>query len=121
MTNGLKYENKKPYAEHLQKMLGMALPPLRLDEIQVVLRCHMIFRMTQVTWLERTKTNHKFLELTNDMELNLMNGGMCLVFDLIDEVRIAFKELPEMQERIVTSIKPDILMKKCDDRANVEL
>eukprot|EP00353_Schmidingerella_taraikaensis_P003700 CAMPEP_0185584700 /NCGR_PEP_ID=MMETSP0434-20130131/33810_1 /TAXON_ID=626734 ORGANISM="Favella taraikaensis, Strain Fe Narragansett Bay" /NCGR_SAMPLE_ID=MMETSP0434 /ASSEMBLY_ACC=CAM_ASM_000379 /LENGTH=36 /DNA_ID= /DNA_START= /DNA_END= /DNA_ORIENTATION= len=36
MTNGLNYEMKKnPFAHTLSNMIGMAVPPYRLDEIQI--------------------------------------------------------------------------------------
>ena len=45
MSNGLKAEQTKSQFAHLMnKMLGLAVPPLRLDEIQIVLRTHAFFK-----------------------------------------------------------------------------
>ena len=68
--------------------------------------------MVQQDWLNRTKTNHKFLELTTENTANLNTGGDCLIFDVLDELKAAFKNDREIQERILTSIKPDILLTK---------
>ena len=46
MTNGLNMEmGKSPFAHTLSNMIGMAVPPYRLDEIQIVLRSHLFFQM----------------------------------------------------------------------------
>lgn len=45
---------------------------------------------------------------------NIKTGGECLIFDIIDELRIAFKDDKEMMERILCSIKPDTF-KSIDD------
>ena len=51
MTNGLTIEQKtNPFAHTLSNMIGMAVPPYRLDEIQIVLRCHLFFKMVQESW-----------------------------------------------------------------------
>ena len=60
MTNGLTFEMKaNPFAHTLANMIGMAVPPYRLDEVQIVLRSHLFFRMVQEKWMHRIKTNHK--------------------------------------------------------------
>ena len=69
LTNGLNFESKaNPYAHSLSNMLGMAVPPYRLDEIQIVLRSHMFFKMVQENWIHKTRTNHKYLDITKDDE-----------------------------------------------------
>ena len=55
------------------------------------------------------KTNHKELKVTRDDETNLVRGGNCSIFDLNDELKIAFKDDKEIQERILMAIKPDLL------------
>jgi len=48
MTNGLDFELKSnPFAHTLSNMIGMAIPPFRLDEIQIILRSHLFFKMVQ--------------------------------------------------------------------------
>ena len=113
MTNGLSLESKKnPFAHTLANMLGMAVPPFRLDEIQIVLRCHMFFKMVQDNWIQKVRKNHKYLEISKDDEFNLNRGGNCGIFELLEELRHAFKDNKEILERITTSIKPDILLKR---------
>ena len=102
-------------------MLGLAVPPLRLDEIQIVLRTHIFFKLVQSDWLNRTKTNHKFLEITTENQANLNTGGDCLIFDILEELKQAFKHDKEIQERILTSLLPDILLKKSSNRRELEL
>ena len=64
MTNGLNFELKNsPFAHTLSNMIGMAVPPYRLDEIQIVLRSHLFFKMVQENWMTRIKTNHKYLDI----------------------------------------------------------
>ena len=70
MTNGLNYEMKSnPFAHTLSNMIGMAVPPYRLDEIQIVLRSHMFFKMVQESWINKTKKIHnKLVEITKEDE-----------------------------------------------------
>ena len=101
MTNGLHVYRKQPYAAIINKMLGMSEDPYRLDAIQIVLRCHMLFKLVQQDWIHRLKTNHPTLEITRDNEMNLKTGGECLVFDMIDELSKAF---PQMQKDMVNKV-----------------
>ena len=48
-------------------------------------------------------------------------GGDCLVFDVLDELKIAFRHDKEIQEHILTNLKPDILFQKRPDRQQLEL
>ena len=97
MTNGLNFEMKtSPFAHTLSNMIGMALPPYRLDEIQIVLRSHLFFKMVQESWLSRIKTNHKYLEVSKDDESNLVRGGNCSVFDILSELQLAFSHDKEI-------------------------
>ena len=72
-------------------------------------------------WIERTKKNHQFLQIDHEMEINLKDGGQCLIFDLLDELKTAFKDDKEIAERLQVNLKPNILMQKCDNRPMVEL
>jgi hypothetical protein len=90
MTNGLHVYRKQAYAAIMNKMLGMSEDSYRLDAIQIVLRCHMLFKLVQSDWIARIKVNHPTLEITRDNEMNLKTGGECLVFDIIDEMQKAF-------------------------------
>ena len=56
--------------------------------------------------------NQSFLEVTREMEQNQKDGGVCGIFDLIDELKFAFAGDKELQERVLTTIKPDNLLKK---------
>jgi len=51
----------------------------------------------------------------------LNRGGNCGIFELIDELKHAFKDDKELQERIVTTIKPDILLKRSANRNQLDL
>jgi hypothetical protein len=108
LTNGLNRHRRKPYAAMMTKMIGLAPPPLRLDEIQVVLRAHLFFKMVQQDWIHRTKANHPTFTLTRDNEHNLERGGDCLIFDIIEELQKAFSNNKEIRERLLTAIVPDI-------------
>ena len=110
-----------PFAHTLSNMIGMAVPPYRLDEIQIVLRSHLFFKMVQENWIQKTRTNHKQLVITKEDESNLIYGGNCGIFEINDELRIAFKDNKEIQEKILMSIKPDILSKKNSNRKQLEL
>ena len=102
MTNGLNLEMKtSPFAHTLSNMIGMAVPPYRLDEIQIVLRSHLFFRMVQEKWIQRIRTNHKQLHIGKDDESNLIRGGNCGIFDINDELKVAFKDDKEVMERIL--------------------
>jgi len=37
----------------------------------------------------------------------MVTGGVCLVFDIIEELKLVFKDDREVAERLVSSIKPD--------------
>lgn len=122
MSNGLNSTKRKmQFAHLLNKMLGLGIPPLRLDEIQIVLRTHIFFKIVQEEWLTRLKTNHSYLPLTKDSEANLDTGGDCLVFDMLDELKVAFRHDKEIQEHILTNLKPDVLFEKRPDRQDLEL
>jgi len=100
----------------LMRMLGLALPPLRLDEVQIVLRSHIFFKMVQTDWIKRISTNHKYLEVTAENHSNMVRGGDCNIFDLIDEVQKAFKHDKEIGDELVRTLKPDILLKTGPER-----
>jgi hypothetical protein len=70
-------------------MLGLALPPMRLDEIQVVIRAHTFFKIVQADWIAKMRKNYKHLEITSDNESNIFNGGECSVFEILDALKTA--------------------------------
>ncbi len=122
MTNGLNYEQKSsPFAHTLSNMIGMAIPPYRLDEIQIVLRAHLFFKMVQENWIQKQKTNHKYNEITKEDESNLNRGGNCGIFEIIDELKTAFVHDKEIAQRICTSIRPDICLQRSPNRQKLEL
>ena len=97
LVNGLNFEMKaNPYAHTMSNMIGMASPPYRLDEIQIVLRSHMFFKMVQENWIAKNRKNHAFLEIGKDDESNLHRGGNCSIFEILDELKIAFKDDKEL-------------------------
>ena len=81
----------------------------------------MFFKMVQDSWMQKTKKNHDYLTFKKDDEANLVRGGNCNIFEIIDEIKIAFKDDKELQERIVTTLKPDNLLKRTPNRHHLEL
>ena len=66
--------------------------------------------MVKENWILKVKTNHKQLTITKEDESNLSRGGNCSIFEIYDELKVAFKDDKEIQERILMTIKPDILL-----------
>ena len=50
------------------------------------------------------------LEVTDDMYENLVNGGSCSVFDIIEELKVAFKDQPDVLKKLLLAMKPDCLI-----------
>ena len=96
-------------------MLGMGVPPLRLDEIGIVTRAHLFFKTLQETWLNDIKSHRTYLKVSDDMVSNLETGGWLNIFDLMEELKVALKNETEICESLLTSLKPDCLLKKSDD------
>ena len=48
-------------------------------------------------------------------------GGNCNIFDLLEEVKVAFAGDKETQDRILTTLKPDLILGRSPDRAKNEL
>jgi hypothetical protein len=88
----------------LTRCLGLALPPLRFDEISIILRCHAFFELVKSDWITRIRSKYKHLEITAHNERNLLNGGECLIFDVLDELKRAFRALPQVAEAISTNL-----------------
>ena len=51
----------------------------------------------------------------------MCRGGNCGIFELLDELKFAFKDDKEILNRIVTTIKPDILLKRSNNRSTLDL
>ena len=43
---------------------------------------------------------------------NLEGGGDCSIFEIIDEIKTAFRNYPQIQESILMTLKADILLIK---------
>ena len=67
-------------------MLGLTLPSMRIDEVQIVLRSHLFFKIVQLDWSQKLKARNLNLEITSEIMGNMGNGGECNIFDVIDEV-----------------------------------
>ena len=52
--------------------------------------------MVQENWITKTKKNHDFLKIDRDDESNLHRGGNCSIFEILDELKIAFKDDKEL-------------------------
>lgn len=97
-------------------MLGLAMPQMRLDEVQIVLRSHLFFKMTQQKWLRHMKEAHCDHETPQETISNLATGGECSIFFIINELQKAFAS-KDICENLILSLKPDLLMTKSEDRA----
>lgn len=76
LSNGLKKAQATlPFAHLLTQMLGMGVPPLRLDEIGIVIRSHLFFKQQQDAWFKEIKQSRTYLKVDDDMHANLENGG----------------------------------------------
>lgn len=98
----------------------MAEPPYHLDEIQIVLRAHLFFKMVQENWIKNEK-KHSYNEITKEDESNLNRGGNCSIFEIIDEIKTAFVHDKEIAERICTSIRPEICLQENPNHPKLEL
>ena len=80
------------------------------------MRCHIFFTAIQKKWIKRAKAMN--LEITDDMYENMVNGGSCSVFDIIEELKVAFKDQPDVLKRLLLAMKPDCLV-GCTDQKQV--
>lgn len=71
------------------------------------MRSFMFFKVVQEQWLKRTKEKFNYLEITDDNDWNLINGGECSIFELMFELKKAMSDDIESQARVMTSLKPD--------------
>lgn len=83
-----------------------------------MLRSHLFFKIVQNDWIQRIKARHRDIEITEGMVSNLINGGSCNCFDLIDEIQKAFKNQREISELLIHNLKPDCLLVDSEDRAD---
>ena len=97
----------QPFGYKLAQLCSLALPDLRYDEINVIMRSFMFFKVVQEQWLKRTKEKFNYLEITDDNDWNLINGGECSIFELMFELKKAMSDDIESQARVMTSLKPD--------------
>jgi len=45
-----------------------------------------------------------------------LNGGDCLIFDILQGISSAFSSLPDVKDKIASTLKPDNLLKKNPDK-----
>ena len=89
LTNGLKEStNDYPYGNLLTRMLGMSNPPLRLDEVRIVIRAHTFYKLVQLDWLAKMKKSQR-TDITDENEFNLTTGGECCTFDILEQIKVA--------------------------------
>ena len=50
-----------------------------------------------------------------------MGGGDCSIFELINAIGKAFANLPEVRDAILVSLKPDLLLRKLENKDQVIL
>jgi len=92
-------------------MLGLIDQPLRNDEIRIVNRAHTFFKLVQSDWIYKTRTNFKYLTITDENEYNLKTGGECSVFEILEQLKEALKG-ESYCEQVYLGIKPDCLTRK---------
>jgi hypothetical protein len=97
----------------MNKLIGMTQPALRGDEVGIILRSHLFYKHLQEEWLAREKKKG-ILDVTDDMAANLVDGGHLLIFEAIEEIKVALKGDKQVMEHMLTTIKPDILLQKSD-------
>lgn len=85
-----------------------------------MLRAHTFFKLVQTEWIARINKNYKQLEVSAENESNLTNGGDCSIFELLDALRTALPNEPS-QERILSTLRPDILQTKVQNKQSLEL
>jgi hypothetical protein len=69
LSNGLQQINEdQQFGYLLRQMLGFSDKQLRVDEVQIIVRCHTFFKLVQSQWIQRIRTNYKSFEITGDNE-----------------------------------------------------
>lgn len=64
----------------------------------------------QESWVKKMRVNYSELEVTNDDESNVTDGGRCSIFEVIYELKKALINQPQFCERILLSLKPDFFL-----------
>lgn len=117
LSNGIKLvKDVQPFGFLLKQVLGLSEKSLRSDEVQTIIRCHTFFKLVQHKWIHRIHTNYKHLEINAENEQNMHGGGDCSIFDLSNELSKAFNHQPDMRDAILISLKPDLLLKKQENK-----
>lgn len=57
LVNGLRsVDSTTPWGFMIAQSCGLVKPPLRADEIKILLRGHTFFKVTQEQWIQKIKT-----------------------------------------------------------------
>lgn len=116
LGNGLAaLEEEQPYARLVFRTMGMTTPPYRPDEIQVVLKAHQFFLLCQGIWLNRMRRTPGSVLPSESALSNLADGGSCSIFEVLDELRLAFQQAPFVCDRLLRSLRPDCLAPGAQD------
>ncbi|CDW83377.1 UNKNOWN [Stylonychia lemnae] len=106
MNNGLKLFTGTPFGSLIMRILGLQEPFMLKDQVSIVVRSHLFFKEVQSDWVKRMSLKGTD-KIPEDTLSNMRNGGECNIFDLIDELRVAFKDDRELNDRILSTLKPD--------------
>ena len=97
----------EPFGFMLSRLINLNNPPLRVDEIDLITKCHTFFRICQAKWIKKVKSTH-LLRLDREQEWNLMTGGECSVFEIHKELKKAlYSTHPKMCEHLTRKLVPD--------------
>lgn len=106
------------------RCLGLKKPKLRDDETNVVLTGHTFFRIIQQKWVLHQK-KYKKVEITEAMEYNLEDGGVCCIFELMFKFKKAMmksKQYNEEVDRMIQTMRPDFMLARgeCNQKSLLE-
>eukprot|EP00347_Sterkiella_histriomuscorum_P001583 403371470 len=110
LCNGLKMNQQQKYAAYLGRLIGVISPQLEKDQNEVILKSLVFFKDLQTKWI-KTAVEKYSIKIADEQINNLSQGGECSICDIIDEIRIAFKDDREILERLLNAFKPEQLAK----------
>lgn len=81
------------------------------DEIQVTLLSHFFFKLVQNKWIHSHR-KYKTLEIPENYDFNLANGGFCDIFTLLFKLKKAFVQSGQYWDAVdefLRTLKPDFM------------
>lgn len=87
------------------------MPLLSFDEIQIISKAHCFFKLVQTQWLKRMETVED-VKITEENIWNMQGGGDVLIYDLMEQLKIAMAKMPETCDSILFQLKPEVLLNR---------